>query len=136
MLRKAESRAVSSQTSFSSLRPVPHHLVDVERPLRSALGCRRCGRSRASNVAAGMEIRPAPEPRQFLVDSPDARRTPLNSPDRPLAIPDPPADNMAFQTLRASAQKGLRIGMISGDGIGRVVLPVSSDLLVPWLHDY
>lgn len=43
---------------------------------------------------------------------------------------------MAFQTLRASAQKGLRIGMISGDGIGRVVLPVSSDLLVPWLHDY
>ncbi|KAK4700298.1 homoisocitrate dehydrogenase, partial [Phenoliferia sp. Uapishka_3] len=36
---------------------------------------------------------------------------------------------MAFQSLRASAQTGLRIGMISGDGIGRIVLPAAQRVL-------
>jgi len=32
---------------------------------------------------------------------------------------------MAMQALRENAKKGLKIGMIAGDGIGRIVLPVS-----------
>ena len=30
-----------------------------------------------------------------------------------------------MQALRENAKKGLKIGMIAGDGIGRIVLPVS-----------
>lgn len=33
-------------------------------------------------------------------------------------------ETMAMNSLRESAKKGLRIGMIAGDGIGRNVLPV------------
>lgn len=36
---------------------------------------------------------------------------------------------MVMQSLKESARKGLRIGMINGDGIGRVVLPVRELLL-------
>ncbi|KDE08835.1 homoisocitrate dehydrogenase [Microbotryum lychnidis-dioicae p1A1 Lamole] len=36
---------------------------------------------------------------------------------------------MAMNSLRESAKKGLRIGMISGDGIGRIVLPAAQRVL-------
>lgn len=59
----------------------------------------------------------------------DLEHTPPSSLCHPVPTPPPRTHiKMAMQALRENAKKGLKIGMIAGDGIGRIVLPVSSSL--------